>query len=276
MNRWLMLLADDPPRIEMLPTVVLAAMLLASCVVWCVLPAVYFRRANAEMPAPPEQTSISFPAFALAIFLIASSLLAKFQPPATPPQAVQVQQLQSRCVEGLLIWGLLFGSLLLVPGISFQKYGFRSEGWPRQLGIGSLAFLASFLPVYALLWATNPLRSTETQHAFLTLLQTDSGPHTVFWIGLSVAVKAPFLEEMIYRVILQTSLEHWLPASVAISATAVVFCLVHGWPDMIPLLPLALILSWVYHRYRSYLAVVATHALFNSWMFGWALLVPKP
>jgi membrane protease YdiL (CAAX protease family) len=43
-----------------------------------------------------------------------------------------------------------------------------------------------------------------------------------------------------------------------------IFSVVHGVPDCFPLFPLALILGFVYHRTRSFLAVVVLHALFNA------------
>jgi membrane protease YdiL (CAAX protease family) len=211
---------------------------------------------------------ISFPALALVVFLVANSLLSQRS------GAIQVEQLQWRCIESLVVWALLLGSLLIVPGVSLKAYGFRFQGVLKQLGLGILAFMASFLPVYLLLLATSPLRTAEGLHPFLVFLQTHHGPVAVLWIGLSVSIVAPLLEELIYRVILQTALARWLPAVAAIPLTAVLFCLVHGWPDMIPLLPLALVLGYVYHRYNSYLAVVAAHSLFNTWMLGWAILVP--
>lgn len=268
LNRWGILLAD-PTGVELLALACLVVVLLASGGFWWFYFSGGFQSFRPDNPPPSEKPGLSFPAVALVVFLVVNSLLAK------PPQAIQVEQLQSRCLEGLVVWGLLVGSLLIVPGVSLKDYGIRFQGLFRQLAVGGLAFLASFLPVYALLLATSPFRSVETLHPFLRLLQSNPGAKTVFWIGLAVSIVAPFLEEMIYRVILQTSLGHWLPAGVAIPLTAAVFCLAHGWPDMIPLFPLALILGWVHHRYRSYLAVVATHALFNSWMLALALLVPS-
>jgi uncharacterized protein len=274
LNGWELLVADALP-VEILAMGSLVLLLLASCVVWCLYFAGRFRNLASEEPTPSEKPALSFPALALVIFLVGSSLFAKFSPGAPAAKAIQVEDLQARCFEGVIFWGLLLGSLLIVPQISLKDYGFRFRSVPRQLAVGGLAFLASLLPVYLLLRATTPLRSEETLHPLLKLLQSDPGPKTIFWIGLSVSIMAPFLEEMIYRVILQTSLRRWLPVWAAIVLTALIFCIVHGWPDMIPLLPLALVLGWVYHHHQSYLAVVAAHALFNSWMLAWALLIPS-
>lgn len=273
MNRWEILLAEAT-RGEKAGALILVLMLFASAGVWCVYLTGRLRGLPPEEPSPPSNPMLSVPAVALMVFLIGNSLAARFLLSSPPPENIPLENLQTGTLESLVVWALLLGSLWIVPGISLADYGFRFREWPRQLGLGGLAFLASFLPVYALLLATVPFRSVETLHPFLKLLQSDPGPATVFWIGFSVAVVAPLSEELIYRVVLQTTLGRWLPAWAAIGLTAGIFCLVHGWPDMIPLLPLAVILGWVYHRHRSYLAVVAAHSLFNTWMFAWAVFVP--
>ena len=69
-----------------------------------------------------------------------------------------------------------------------------------------------------------------------------------------------------YRVILQGWLESWLPPWTAIVISSALFCAGHGYPDSLALGPLALTLGYVYHRRRSYLTVVVTHAAFNAVM----------
>jgi membrane protease YdiL (CAAX protease family) len=87
-------------------------------------------------------------------------------------------------------------------------------------------------------------------------------------MALAVAVVAPLSEELLFRVVLQGWLTERISATVAVPVVAIVFAAVHGWRDGLALLPLALILGYVFARRRSYLAVVTTHALFNSVMFG--------
>ncbi len=49
-----------------------------------------------------------------------------------------------------------------------------------------------------------------------------------------------------------------------IAINALLFAVIHGFPDMIALVPLALILGWIYQRTQSYIAIVTTHAAFNT------------
>ena len=81
---------------------------------------------------------------------------------------------------------------------------------------------------------------------------------------LLAAVLAPLVEELMYRVVLQTWLEKIAPRREALIVVALVFSAMHQLPDAIPLFPLALILGYVYQQRRSYLSVVLIHMLFNG------------
>ncbi len=272
LNFWQILLAEATGR-EVLAMAGLVLMLFASGSAWYAYSTGWFRPPTGKTP-PAGTPTLSLPAIGLALFLIGSNLAGKFFLADGPPREIEVEDLKAQCFQSLILWGLLLGSLAIVPQVSLRDYGFGFRKIPRQLSAGILVFLASFLPVYTLLILTHPFRSVETLHPLLKLLQNDAGPMTIFWIALAVAIAAPLFEELIYRVILQTTLARWLPAGAAIGTSAVIFSLVHGWPDMIPLFPLALLLGWVYHREKSYLAAVVAHSLFNTWMLAWALLVP--
>jgi membrane protease YdiL (CAAX protease family) len=97
----------------------------------------------------------------------------------------------------------------------------------------------------------------------------------VFWIVLSAAFLAPLTEELLYRVLLQGWAQSHLAPWQAIVASSFVFVAQHSMSDWLPLLPLALILGYVYHRRRSYLAVVVLHALFNGVMLALAWLARR-
>lgn len=210
----------------------------------------------------------------LVLLMIGYSLFAKFQL-TDSPDSYTVTDLKYGFLNGLVNTLLLFGALLVTPGFTLKSYGFTVRALPKQLLFGVLGFVASLLPVFILLVATNVFRSPDKLHPFLKMLQDHPSREMILWIGLAVTVSAPLMEELIYRVILQTTLSQWLPISIALPLAAVIFCAMHGWPDMVPLLPLALILGWIYHRHRSYLAIVTMHSLFNGSMLAWTVFGPK-
>lgn len=169
---------------------------------------------------------------------------------------------------GVLVNGVLFGviALPLLTGdrLRTRRLGFRLDQWLRQTGHGVIGFLASLFPVGLVFGLTFPLRTEHDSHALLRLLETDQSPETVFWVALSAAVVAPLVEELIYRVVIQSSLERLLSPAAGVVVAAVVFSAVHRFPDAIPLLPLALILGYLYRQRRSFLTIVVVHALFNA------------
>ena len=136
----------------------------------------------------------------------------------------------------------------------------------RAISLGFLAFLASMLPVLMALQLIAKLGVGKTSHSLLTFLQNHKSPTEIMWVGASAVVVAPLLEELVYRVILQRAISQRFGSGVAIVSAAVIFSLVHGWPNMIGLLPLALILGYLFEQTNNYLAVVATHASFNLCM----------
>ncbi|HEY3964048.1 MAG TPA: CPBP family intramembrane glutamic endopeptidase, partial [Planctomycetaceae bacterium] len=95
------------------------------------------------------------------------------------------------------------------------------------------------------------------------------------WIIVSAVILAPVAEELLYRVLLQGWAQGQMASWKAIVFSSFVFVVQHDPFDWLPLIPLALILSYVYNRRRSYLAVVVLHALFNGVMLALAALTKK-
>ena len=121
---------------------------------------------------------------------------------------------------------------------------------------------------------TLPVRMHEQQHSLLQLLGESNDVMTIVMIGVAAALSAPLAEEMLFRVVLQGWLTTVFPPRLAVAVVAVIFCLIHGWRDGLALLPLAVILGYVYHQRQSYLSVVVIHALFNATMLVLQLLNP--
>ena len=170
----------------------------------------------------------------------------------------------SSVVFNALLFGIVFLPMVISDGRVLQQFGFRRDCWQEQLGDGVLGFLASLAPVGLVFGLTVPFRTQENGHALLRLLESDQSFQTVFWICVSAAVMAPLVEELIYRVVIQTWLEQHLPPRVALVVAAAVFSAVHRFPDALPLFPLAIVLGYLYQQRRSYLSIVVVHALFNA------------
>ena len=167
---------------------------------------------------------------------------------------------------------VLFIILTLSNQKSLAKLGFHLNEKSSQLRDGSVGFLLALIPVMILLFITNSFRTEEVMHPLFILLKASPHFSTVLWIFISAVFVAPLVEELIYRVILQGWLEEVLPPFAAILCSSLVFSIIHGFPDCIPLFPLAFILGTLFHYRRSYASIVITHALFNGMMLALALV----
>lgn len=143
---------------------------------------------------------------------------------------------------------------------------------PVRLGmavpLGLIGFLASLIPVYTIVVGLHAWYGKNLpQHALLDMLRQHPHPGLIMLVvGLAV-IGAPLVEELLYRVLLQTGLQQVLSPRWGIFTTAALFAAVHsldGKLDAIPLFPLALILGVLYQVTRSYPAVVVAHAVFNG------------
>lgn len=141
--------------------------------------------------------------------------------------------------------------------------GIRRHEWRAALQLGGAAFLVAVLPTGLALIASLPFRSRETQHRLLQVLQEYPDPYLIGGLAVTAVVIAPLCEELLFRVTLQTWLVSWCGPRLAIPAIAIVFAAIHGWRDSFALLPLSLILGYVYERRHDYFAVVTAHGLFN-------------
>ena len=136
----------------------------------------------------------------------------------------------------------------------------------ESLRVGVLGLLLAYPPVILTLLASAPLRTVDKIHPFLQALMAERNDSLVAWVFLSAAVAAPLAEELVFRVCLQGWLRTVLRPGAAIPLVAVAFAAIHGWPDMLGLLPLALLLGLIYEWTHDYWAVVLTHGFFNALM----------
>lgn len=171
-----------------------------------------------------------------------------------------------------VVWLGLMALIASTDPLQFRQLGLRSRNPQAELTWGSVGFLIAWLPVFVALLATQSLRDPQAEHGFFRVLEEQPGLITIGWISLAAVILAPLYEELLYRVVIQGWLRTVCPPTTAILISAVLFSLVHGFPDALALFPLALTLGVLYESRRSYPAVVVTHALFNLWNLAYALL----
>lgn len=82
----------------------------------------------------------------------------------------------------------------------------------------------------------------------------------IFWIGISIAV----IEEVIFRGLLQDSLERWFRRWIAMLISVSVFGLLHGLNSAIPSAFFGVLASWLTFRYQSLLPAILMHTLNNG------------
>lgn len=188
--------------------------------------------------------------------------------PMVLTNSVLIQEAVVKLGTTLVLIGLLAGS----GRQSLGDFSLKRCLLSSQLRDGWFGFKLAILPMAVTMALTTPLRTRDTQNPLLKLLADDTGFITLALIVFLAAVIAPLSEELIFRVILQGSLTTVMPARWAIPLVAVAFSAVHGPVDGLALLPLALVLGWVFQRRHSYLSVVVIHGLFNATMLALAML----
>lgn len=239
------------------------------------------RIGETSLPAKEKPRGVWNPAAtAVAAALIGQMLFARYRPlfvevSAEKPRAFSVEQVHLALASNAIIILVLVGLLAYAGRFLFVEYGIDVRNGRDDLRDGGLTFLAAVAPVILFLQATAPLRSDETKHSFLKLLSDSPNTDVVLSIALAVLVSAPLAEELLFRVVLQSGLRQRFSARVSIGISSVLFCLVHGWLDGFALLPLAVLLGYLYERRHSYLAIVIMHSLFNAWNL-WMAIAMKP
>ncbi|MDB5387562.1 MAG: amino terminal protease self-immunity [Planctomycetaceae bacterium] len=196
-----------------------------------------------------------------------------------PGQTLRLVQVQciSQAAELLLIplvlslWHLCY----------WADFGIVRREWTVDLRAALWGVLLAQLPVMLLKWPLDSLRK-QSPHPLIGLLENSIDDRLILvWIAVQVVILAPLIEELLFRVILQGALSRESPPYLAILLSSAAFVGIHQPIDWAPLLPLALILGYVYYRRQSYLAVVLLHGLFNGISLIMAIIsfsppVPNP
>lgn len=175
-----------------------------------------------------------------------------------------------------LFWIWVFLSehdLSWTEGFGFNKAPLRSIG--LGLAVTALAVPIAMLVigggVTALLKAVglNP----EAQRTVMLIKDNNSVPQLVV-LGFAAAVLAPIAEESIFRGVLFRALYQRGYRALAWAGTSLLFAVIHGnLAAFFPLVFLAFVFAWLYHRTGNLLASMAGHFLFNTLNF-WLLVAP--
>lgn len=201
--------------------------------------------------------------FIVVVLLCVTALLEQlFHLPEAPPHTLRHLQVNTlrQVMESILV--------VLILGMwcrcQWGDFGIRRQGLLEDLRFGLWGVLLAQLPVQLVSYPLRSLRSAKP-HVMLQLLQDSQHDlQMMIWIAVAVVIMAPVIEELLFRVLLQGAMEREVAPVWAITLTSAAFVSTHAMVDWAPLLPLALILGYVYYRRHSLLAVVVLHSLFNA------------
>lgn len=220
-----------------------------------------------QEPPPLPRSVVGLALVSLGLFLLGPLQELVLAILGAPPRERELTlgSVQSACAFDLLMTAALTAALV-GSRADLRACGLRWDQPAQDAADALLGFRLAIGPVFVVLalsvWAG--LRTDEPEHEFLRMLSVDGSAVNWLWITATAVIAAPLAEELVFRVLVQGWLEHHLPAPAAIGCSSALFCTVHPYPDSLGLVPLALVLGWVQHRRRSYLAVVLIHALFNA------------
>ena len=158
-----------------------------------------------------------------------------------------------------------------------RDYGLSWPTWPdlkNGVAGGALGRLPSLVILILIVVATNGFNSPSTAGR---QIDGTSPEGTAGWVimGLFLVVGAPFVEELLFRGLIQGAFTRRVGATPAIFITAVVFSFAHvlneGPVAPLVLFPAALVLGYLKNRYGRLAPGMIAHSTFNA--IALALLV---
>lgn len=188
-------------------------------------------------------------------------------------------QVAGLCV--LLLTLILYCFLIAPKTRHFIFWGENQASWVRfakSIGMGFVGWVVSYPFVLVStvmstalakwLWAESHLEQVAVKQLKMTMGNT---PLFLMMI-LVVSLFVPFMEELLFRGLLQNVLKRYLNRSCAIALTALVFSCFHysssqgtgNFQLILSLLVLSGFLGFIYERERTLWAPIALHATFNS------------
>ena len=155
-------------------------------------------------------------------------------------------------------------------------FGFTAPQRQRAVWLAVLA-VAVALPVSWLLnltsaWIMTSFHVTPTAQQAVQTLQTAESSRDRLYFGLIAIVVAPVVEELLFRGILYPAVKQRGHPQLALWGTAILFAATHNnVMTFVPLMFLALVLTWLYERTDNLAASMITHGLFNAANFFWLI-----
>ena len=244
--------------------------LLASLAVWGMV----FERLSTGEPLVRRMVPATRPrswwSIGFVLLLLSVSMLGQFAKSRMPvkPVVFEVGRMLEFTLENILVQfttvSVLVVCLTRLGSHRLTRFGIDGRTPGEDIGTGFMGYLAAVIPVALMNIAMSPFQTDDNQHIFLQILRSNQSIPLVALMVASAVIMAPLGEELMYRVILQGTLQRYLSPAAAILISSLLFSAVHGFPDALGLFPLALILGFLYWRTGSYLSIITTHAVFNG------------
>jgi len=149
------------------------------------------------------------------------------------------------------------------PWFRFKPLDLKWVGWGfgGYLAAVPIVFLTSILVQFV-------LKGHGGSNALLPILVESQDSVAKFILWTTLAIAAPFFEELLFRGFLLPSLTKFLPFWAALSLSGFCFAVAHlNLSDILPLTVLGMVLGFVYMRSQNLLAPMLLHALWNSGSF---------
>lgn len=177
------------------------------------------------------------------------------------------------CVQGA---ALVLITLFLREHVTGWREGFGLVNEPTRAVIFGIVTAVVFIPVGAgmlagcawLMQHLTMLPPPEEQKA-IQILRSATGWPARTVLGLLTILVAPIAEEALFRGIIYRGIRQTGQRQLALWGSAILFAASHmDLTSFLPLLALALVLTWLYERTDNLLACFITHGLFNAVNFS--------
>ena len=154
-----------------------------------------------------------------------------------------------------------------------EAFGFTTNRLVRTLVLALLA-TAIVLPITLALGQVSRLvlegmgRTVEVQASVKSLQSTESFEQQIYFAIVTVIV-APFMEEVLFRGVLYPAIKQAGFPKFALWSTSIIFAFFHANAmAFVPLLFMAVLLTFLYESTENLLAPIVTHMLFNATNFA--------